>query len=494
MLGNWSSHSDYQTYLIDSLNSLLFSHEDKILEFQKGISKLYLLNLNPLKDLITHLFSNTGRPSTQQDIIFRSFVLMNDSKITSISTWCKNFLSKNPVVKAAVGLKFDEHPPSVGAHYDFIARIVPFKDSPLLKSVTKKPHKKYKQNEKLPLENKGIVDTIVNFLIKHPVNSISAHKLNLLQQVFAKLVVDNSAKYGFLGDTSNLDVSSDGTCFATGASSYGKKICKCRENRIYDCKCDRKFSDPNASWGWDSYNTRYFYGYTGFFSCVYNKSLKKDLPIYFRTFNAKRHDSTSCIVAIAEILKLYPDFTINSYILDSASDNYPTYRLLNHLKINPIIALNTRNTTRKYDDGIYIDNSGIPICKGKHKMIYSGNCKGRSRIKWRCPLAVKKIEKCKFYNSCSTSSYGRTFYTKPSDDIRLFTPIPRSSLEFKQKMNSRTSCERINNRVLHNYRLEGSKLRGKSRLSFFAFLAATNIHLDVWISQFNFSILSLLTI
>ena len=232
MLGNWSSHSDYQTYLIDSLNNLFPSHKDKILEFQKGISKLYLLNLNPLKDLITHLFSNTGRPSTQQDIIFRSFVLMSDSKITSISTWCKKYLSKNPVVKAAVGLKIDEHPPSVGAHYDFIARIVSINDSARIKSVTKKPRKKYKLNEKLPLENKGIVDPIVNFLIKNPVNSISSHKLNLLQQVFSKIIVDNSAKYGFLGYTSNLDVSSDGTCLATGASSYGKKMekycCCCR--------------------------------------------------------------------------------------------------------------------------------------------------------------------------------------------------------------------------------------------------------------------------
>ncbi|MEG2198633.1 MAG: hypothetical protein RRZ34_02100 [Malacoplasma sp.] len=492
MFGNWILHSYYQTFLVDSLKTLHTKHDDKILEFQKGISKLYLLNLDPLKELITHLYSNTGRPSKQQDIILRSFILMNECKVTSTTIWWKNYLIKNPVIKAAVGLKPNEHVPSIGAHYDFISRIIPFNDSPRLKSVEKKPREKLKKNEKLPIKNPGVVDTLVNYLINHPVNSISNHKFNLLQQIFASIVVSNSAKNGFLGDTSNLDISSDGTCAATGASTYGKKVCKCRENGIYDCKCDRKFSDPNASWGWDSYNARYFYGYTAFFACVYNPYIKTDLPIYLRLFDAKRHDSTSSLVALSEILKLYPHFHINSYILDSASDNYSTYKLLNYLNINPIIALNKRNKTLKYDDGIYIDNTGTPVCKGNHKMIFWGNCKGRSRIKWRCPLVTKKIDKCKHCVSCSNSSYGRTFYTKPSDDIRLFTPIPRNSKEFKLKMNSRTACERVNNRILHNYNIEGSKLRGKARLSFFTFLAATNIHLDVWLKQFNFSILSLL--
>lgn len=45
----------------------------------------------------------------------------------------------------------------------------------------------------------------------------------------------------------------DGTSARTGASCYGKLICACRKNRIFKCNCPRKFSDPDASWGWNSY-------------------------------------------------------------------------------------------------------------------------------------------------------------------------------------------------------------------------------------------------
>jgi hypothetical protein len=44
------------------------------------------------------------------------------------------------------------------------------------------------------------------------------------------------------------------------------------------------------------------------------------------------------------------------------------------------------------------------------EMYYSGYCKDRDRIKWRCPTkAVKKNQnlKCDFIDVCSPSDYGR---------------------------------------------------------------------------------------
>ena len=93
---------------------------------------------------------------------------------------------------------------------------------------------------------------------------------------------------------------------ATGASSYSVKDCECRKKGIYDCKFDRRFSDPNAFWGWDSYNSRHFYGYTGYFAATYNPDVKLDLPIYLRIFDAKRHDSTSLLL---------PSMNIDIFIL-----------------------------------------------------------------------------------------------------------------------------------------------------------------------------------
>jgi hypothetical protein len=49
-------------------------------------------------------------------------------------------------------------------------------------------------------------------------------------------------------------------------------------------------------------------------------------------------------------------------------------------------------------------------------------------------------------------------------------------------MKERTAAERVNNRILHHYGLEKSKVRGKKRFSFFASIVAFNIHLDAQLS------------
>jgi hypothetical protein len=58
----------------------------------------------------------------------------------------------------------------------------------------------------------------------------------------------------------------------TDSSPYGVKVC--------DCK--RRFSDPEASWGWDSYRNEYYYGFSPYvFTCFYgrNKYLKWRCPL-----------------------------------------------------------------------------------------------------------------------------------------------------------------------------------------------------------------------
>jgi hypothetical protein len=50
-------------------------------------------------------------------------------------------------------------------------------------------------------------------------------------------------------------------------------------------------------------------------------------------------------------------------------------------------------------------------------------------------------------------------------------------------MRERTAAERVNNRILHHYGLEDSKVRGKKRISFFAIVAAFNVHLDAQLAK-----------
>jgi hypothetical protein len=198
---------------------------------------------------------------------------------------------------------------------------------------------------------------------------------------------------------------------------------------------------------------------------------------------AGRHDSVSAVSSIAEFCDMHTNLTVNSFISDSASDNYPTYQLLDYFDINAVIALNSRNKGNfSYPPAIFVDENGTPLCRAGHKMIFNGFCPDRCRFKWRCHRVLGKAELSESCNSCSPSPYGRTIYTKPDWDLRLFTRIPRGSVAVKSLLYQRTAAELINNRILHHFNIENTHSRGKKRISFFATLAAVYIHLDAWIS------------
>ena len=189
-------------------------------------------------------------------------------------------------------------------------------------------------------------------------------------------------------------------------------------------------------------------------------------------------NSVSAIVALQEFRELYPQLKIDSFLSDAASDNYATYKLLQHWDINAVIALNETNKGHfKYPPALKINNDGIPICMCDQPMVHWGFNTDRCRIKYRCPLACGKIDKCPHKSKCSPSGYGRTVYVKPDWDLRLFTRIPRGSDAWKAKFKKRTCAERVNNRILNNYGVE-KNCKTKKRISFFSMIAGFNIHLD----------------
>jgi hypothetical protein len=479
MLGSYTSHKDYITFALGELKTLAETRPDQIAEYENAVLKMLILDLDPMLPVIQPLYSSTGRPAKLQMEIFRSFILMDHTRVP-FNEWAAKLIN-NPVLRAVAGFTL-ENMPSTSSYYDFINRIIPLADTPILKSFKSKPKKKLKKGEKLPPKNKDIVAKLVDRILSDENNflrQLSRRPERFLQKVFARVAVDSSIKIGLIPST--VSVSGDGTCVKTGSSHYGKKVCKCMSKGIYKCNCPRKFSDPSANWGWDSHKECYFYGHTGYFFSTHNNEEKVDLPLYLRLLQANRHDSVSAIFALAEFRELSPNLTIDTFISDSASDNYATYKLLNHWDINPVIALSGDNRgNTKYPPALNLDHNGIPICPSGHKMLYHGYCKGRHRIKWRCPrsftrLGLTDIPPCE---GCSKSPYGRVIYTKTDWDIRLFTRIPRGSDVWKAKMNQRTAVERINNRILHDYGIENDSTRGKKRISFMITVAAVNIHLD----------------
>jgi len=491
MLGTWRSNKEYQSYLLEKFLPFFESDPDNVLQYEKSLSKLYFLDLDPLQELLSPYYSTTGAPSKNQPELIRSFILMSDLGFHSITKWVKT-LHRNEILCNMIGLsKYEVH--KTASYYDLINRLwlqdpeSEYEFNHALHPFKKKSSKKFGKNKKQPPRHPGVIQKLVDVALQG--KTFESRPELLMQQVFAKIGVDPAAKDGLYGDTKKLTISGDGTCINSGGSSYGIKVCDCVKNGDFNCKCMRRFSDADARRGWDSYHEQWFYGHTEYILSVYNSDLKCDLPLYLRMVQAQRHDGVTGVVALAEARKLYPQFCFESFLGDGAHDNYATYQLLHEWGMKAFIPLNKKNKGNlKYPQSIEVNGNGVPICIANKEMIYDGFMKDRCRIKWRCPLAVGKICSCDFKEKCSPSAYGRCVYTKPEWDLRLFTSVPRGSDAWKLEMNKRTASERVNKRILNDYELESSHSRGKKRIFWWSLVHSINILSDARqkVSGFNF--------
>ena len=487
MLKSWTSHADYQQFISDAVASLNDSQRKKLISYSDSIAKLTSLNLDPLAALLAPYYSHTGRPALHQPEIFRSFILMLDCRIYSIDLWV-NTLMNDDILALLIGCKPDELPP-LGSYYDFIDRLW-LRHKKLDKSdrkhlyhfpKNKRPSKKPGKGKKLPNRHPQIVMKMVSYALVD--KELPFHYEKLLQEIFSLIAIVPSIDLGLI-PTGNLTVAGDGTCVHSHCDALGTKVCDCRKNGIYDCKCDRKFSDQDASYGWDSDLGAWYFGYTLYMLSTYNPIYHVDLPLHIRFLDAKRHDSVNAVVSLSEFRKLNPHIPIRNLCLDSANDNYPTYELCKGWDIIPFIDLNSnRGHPKSLPETMKFSKEGVPLCSAGLEMVYQGFCKGRSRHKWRCRAKCGLIDECPLDVPCSPSSYGRVVYTKPDWDIRLFPPVPRGSREWKDTYSSRTCSERVNNRVLNDYHLHDMGIRGKKRYSFITMMIGINIHLDARIKK-----------
>lgn len=288
---------------------------------------------------------------------------------------------------------------------------------------------------------------------------------------------------GLIGDPDNLAIAGDGAPLQTGANPYGKKLCDCRANGIYRCTCKRSFTDPDANWGWNSYHEQWFYGHTLY--SITSADSPNDLPLLLKLVQGSRHDSATFVFAWTDLLHIYPDFKFTKALLDSAHDVYDIYRLLKANDTEAFIDLNKRAKGKTaFPQPISVNENGVPLCPAGLPMLNWGFNKTRCRIKWRCPNYKDKT-KCPHHEQCSSSKYGRVVYTKPDWDLRLFTPTPRGSKEWKAAYARRTSVERTFKRILVDYKIEQSRARSKKRWFWQATLAAINQHLDAQINVIN---------
>lgn len=477
MKPDFMPHATYQSFVLEQLRSkygfgIVIVNKDWPI-----ILKLWNTDLSHLTTILQPVYSDRGPEPRDPASMFRSFlVLLMTNPEMGFTEWI-NEMKRTPIYAVMSGFPLDDLP-GVGTFYDFFKRLWPAAHKHL-KSINQrrrkgKAKKGKRKGEKAPTTTPGRVKRLVDWMMRHA-DQKTALPSDRLFDFFQSQIVAMSAKLGLLGDLSALSAAGDGTPVVTAAYTRSKATCDCRARGIAECNHPRSYSQPDCNSGWDSAREKYFNGYNLYMISAADS--KHDLPLYPRLQPASRHDAVSLVISAVEFKQRFSLGRVDKMLLDAAHDAESIYLLLEHQGMEPFIDLNVRSKKNKPatdTSAIKISPTGIPICPKGNLMKPNGTDRKLHRRKWRCSPTC----------GCSTAKYGRTFYTKTSDNPRLFPKTPRDSEKWKLTFGRRSSIERSNKREKIDYKLESG--RHRSTMMWFIRIYGIMIcqHMDAWyISQ-----------
>lgn len=471
MLAPSPSHAEFCALLDAFISTLSPCETSRLFNdplLKSALDKVRLLNLDPLSARIRPLYASSGRYARDQVEIFRSLFLMHHFKTTSVDLW-HHRLTADPLLCALSG--FFSRIPSTGSFYNFQSRLY---NQPLTSKIqvndwNKKPEDKLKKGQKWENSSKGKVDLTLEQLYE---NGYPRDDFVILQ-ILAETAVLPSAQLGLI-DFENIILSGDGTAIHEHASSRG--------HSIPDDPDHRRYSDPDANIGWDSDPGCFFFGYHGYFNCVHNKEFKTDLPVFLELNKASVHDAGPGVSSIFGFQTLFPKAQITAVCLDSAHDNEAAYRFIESIGATPCIDPNLRSKRKDTSRKEYLDPQGNMICAGGIAMHNVGWDKTNHCVRYQCPLMFKKspVKECPLGQRCSDRPKGRIINYRP-DSVRTKWMSLRHQPSRKETYKNRTSCERVNNRILNDYLLHRTKARGRRSLLFHILMGCINIHTDAWL-------------
>ena len=243
---NCGSHADYQNFVVTNLRKYYPNPNTLTRSTWDIIEWFWNLDLSFTDTFMADKYSKFGPAPRTPSSMQRSYLLSIDFKVTSITEWAAQ-LKINPLYAILSGFE-PGNTPGVGTFYDFINRLWNSDDDHMsphihpLKTKVKKP------------KTKGTKADSVSTGLIHP---------------------------------DSLALAGDGTPVVTSHRERKKRICKCKDNGITDCKCDRYFSQPDCNIGWDSSRDCYYHGYD-LYMLVDSQS---DLPVFPHFCCASKHDS-----------------------------------------------------------------------------------------------------------------------------------------------------------------------------------------------------------
>jgi len=294
-----------------------------------------------------------------------------------------------------------------------------------------------------------------------------ADLLGRLAQILLEVGVLESASRGLMGNLQHLVVSGDGSTLYTGASGVGKRTCE--HPRHERCDCPRLYSDPDAAWGYDSYNECYFFGHH-FYELLAPAgagAAKHDLPLFIRLDPGNETDFTASLRAFEQLRKLWHErqlpWKIAASPLDCGHDSESHYRYLLQEKIAPIIPLKSdAPAVHPQRPEVQLSPRGIPVCEAGAEMASWGSA-GADRKIFICPVKAGTIGACPLAPPTDPQwlchpeqRWGPTVSLSVPQNPRLCPPVPRNTERFVQLYSLRSGSERSNSVKKQAFKLEAA--------------------------------------
>ena len=454
---NCGSHKDYQDFVVKNLRKH-YPHLDHLARSTwDSIERFWHLDLSGVDLSLANKYSRFGPAPRTPSCMLRSYLLSIEFKVSSITQWAAQ-LKLNPLFAVLSGFEFGDTP-GVGTFYDFFDRLWNSDDNHMsphihpLKNKVKKPSAK---GEKAQSVEKVTVAELLPQL-EQTTFQLDSQPYSSLFTIYQKEFLAVSVEKGLI-HKDHLALAGDGTPVVTSHRERKKRICDCKKNGIFDCKCDRYFSQPDCDIGWDSSRDCFYHGYD-LYMLVDSQS---DLPVFPLYSCASKHDSHGFLEAFFRMKAFLPDYHVEKILLDSAHDAMPYYQYFKRVGITPFIDLNGKGGRPPvYKNDFTIDTDGVPLCPCGHRMRRDGIEVAKGRMKFKCPKISRSggSISCTCETPCSNAKYGRTVHLVLNDNPRLFNNPPRSSKEWKLEYNARTSAERSNKREKLDFKLEDGRHR-----------------------------------
>lgn len=243
---NCGRHEDYQNFVVSNLRKYYPNPDVLAKSTWDIIEHFWNLDLSQTDILLADKYSKFGPVSRIPSCMQRSYLLSIDFKVTSITEWAAQ-LKINPLYAILSGFEVG-NTPGVGTFYDFFKRCLwDSNDNHMsphihpLKTKVKNPKTKGTKAESVEKV------TVAELLLELEKTSFQLDKQPYasLFKIYKKEFLDISVNKGLIHSDS-LALAGDGTPIVTSHRERKHRVCKCKENGINDCKCDRYFPSPTA--------------------------------------------------------------------------------------------------------------------------------------------------------------------------------------------------------------------------------------------------------